>query len=95
MSDNKELKSCPFCGAEAKVKTRATRMVNCTQCSASTFEPHDDEFGAIKEWNRRAAQPVVLSDAFIQDRWISILGIKMTGPQLSTFRAILAAKEQA
>lgn len=51
-----ELKACPFCGAAAEVKGRKTSMVNCTGCSASTFQLLEDKESAVRQWNTRAPQ---------------------------------------
>lgn len=45
--------ACPFCGAEPIVKKNRTIMVNCTSCTAATFQKEDDELSAIKAWNKR------------------------------------------
>lgn len=49
-----ELLPCPFCGSPAVVKSNKTVMVNCTQCTASTFQRLGDKDSAIVNWNNRS-----------------------------------------
>ena len=51
-----ELKPCPFCGGDAELRGRKTSMVNCTGCSASTFQLLEDKGSAARQWNTRAPQ---------------------------------------
>lgn len=50
---NEKLKSCPFCGGEAKIMQAHNPYVICTKCHVSTpmFSWKAD---AIAAWNRRA-----------------------------------------
>lgn len=50
-----ELLPCPFCGSEAIVKRNKTVMVNCTQCTAATFQRLSDALSAVTAWNTRAS----------------------------------------
>lgn len=54
-----ELKPCPFCGGEAKIKARYYRAINyfcyngvCQECNAS-MDTKDTEAEAIEAWNTR------------------------------------------
>lgn len=54
-----KLKPCPFCGGEAKIKTRYYRAINyynysgvCQECNAS-MDVKDTEAEAIEAWNTR------------------------------------------
>ena len=65
-----DLKPCPFCGGEAKIRTGVTSsvpklskaLVICQQCLASTDWFYDTAgdaefvFEAIEAWNRRAGK---------------------------------------
>lgn len=50
------LKPCPFCGAPAELRHNKTwdYEVRCTNCRAKTRQHHEDENGAVSDWNRRA-----------------------------------------
>ena len=54
-----ELKPCPFCGGNAALHFAGDKLwvpvywVKCVECSAES-EVSSTEFGAIKNWNRRA-----------------------------------------
>ena len=59
-----ELKVCPFCGGEARVKAFRTFIegvhgmgekyyVSCTQCGVEESHFHYDPESAIEAWNRR------------------------------------------
>lgn len=72
-----KLSPCPFCGGQGKIKKRATTLVSCISCSATTFQKLDDEESAIRNWNKRATW----AELFIEyDRLINdddyILGMK-------------------
>jgi Lar family restriction alleviation protein len=64
MSDNKELLPCPFCGCndmKTNVSTFGFEYIECRECGADG--PLEDHSTSAEDyWNRRAAQPVVLSD---------------------------------
>lgn len=54
-----ELKPCPFCGGEAKIKARYYRAIDiydysgvCQECNAS-MDVKDTEAEAIEAWNTR------------------------------------------
>ena len=54
-----ELKTCPFCGGEARMHTRYMRhaeqfryLVKCLRCNARM--EYRNEAAAIEAWNRRA-----------------------------------------
>ena len=50
-----ELKPCPFCGGEAKLRSYyKDHHVYCTKCYASTMKYSPTETKAIEAWNRRA-----------------------------------------
>ena len=50
-----ELKPCPFCGGEAKLRAfYKDYCVYCTRCNASTMKYSPTETKAIEAWNRRA-----------------------------------------
>lgn len=50
-----ELKTCPFCGGEARVHTfYKDYCVYCTKCNASTIKYSPKKEMAIEAWNRRA-----------------------------------------
>ena len=65
-----DLKPCPFCGGEARIRTGITSsvpklskaLVTCQKCLASTDWFCDTEsdaefvFKAIEAWNRRAGE---------------------------------------
>ena len=53
------LKPCPFCGGEARIKARYYRAIDyysysgvCAECNAS-MDPKDTEAEAIEAWNTR------------------------------------------
>lgn len=55
-----ELKSCPFCGAKARLFVSNGVRVLCTKCGATTWTAADSERvgtsaveDVIKAWNRR------------------------------------------
>lgn len=54
-----ELKPCPFCGGEAKIRDYSTPDTDpeidvfCTNCGGQTFV-YETEGEAIEAWNRRA-----------------------------------------
>ena len=68
MSDNSELKPCPFCGSEAEFSSGyyndlEMAKVCCTECDASIYMDSDDypdttldemETTVVNAWNRRA-----------------------------------------
>lgn len=55
----KELKPCPFCGGEAKIRDYSIQDLGpeidvfCTNCGGQTFV-YETEGEAIEAWNRRA-----------------------------------------
>lgn len=52
---NEELKPCPNCGEEAKLRKgwcELENYVECTHCGLRT-KPENTKNGAIKIWNRR------------------------------------------
>lgn len=49
----RDLLPCPFCGSPAEVKGRKTVFVQCTKCTAATFQRLDDKESAIVDWNSR------------------------------------------
>ena len=53
-----ELLSCPFCGGKAELRhNRAWDYeVRCTKCRAKTRLHHDNENGAVSDWNRRVGK---------------------------------------
>ena len=62
MNKTPELKPCPFCGGEAKIK-RVTgsinyRYVKCSSCGARTKEWFGVDV-AVKTWDTRVYQPEV------------------------------------
>ncbi len=76
----KELKPCPFCGAEARLDQRVTQSlwnsndavfshVACDECDISGQDFCDDPEGeeAIDWWNRRAAPVIEMPDKFSPD----------------------------
>ena len=114
MSDSKELKCCPFCGSDAEMwypfflmgsrNSPATYNagVKCTKCGCKSEASNPPE-ESIAAWNRRATQPVVLSDEQI-NRIAGRNGIyRAMTPDDQTCKSmikrfvgeILAAKEQA
>ena len=53
MSNNEELKPCPFCGGEAVVHTLGTGyIVECLECAVSTA-CENTKAEAVAAWNRR------------------------------------------
>lgn len=56
-----ELKPCPFCGGEAKIRDFSTPDLEpeigvfCTNCRGQTFV-YETEAEAIEAWNRRPAK---------------------------------------
>jgi Lar family restriction alleviation protein len=65
--NNHELKPCPFCGGEAKIRTsvscyKSYAWGECVKCKASTKSIYDIDndgsfvFKAIEAWNRRATE---------------------------------------
>ncbi len=50
-----ELKKCPFCGGEAKMKYNVNKYywAVCSECSVETDGSYS-KIEAIKQWNRRA-----------------------------------------
>jgi Lar family restriction alleviation protein len=112
MSDNKELLPCPFCGSDDLHSTGNgvySSYIECNGCGASgPAADHADNEQAL--WNRRAAQPVVLSDEQISDlkNAISETEYKYFGCYeftekqhtavdvlIEVARMVIAAKEQA
>ncbi|MDY3750548.1 Lar family restriction alleviation protein [Christensenella minuta] len=66
MNETAKLKSCPFCGGEAKIDQwdRDRKCVCCTQCHIYT-QPYSEAEIAVEHWNRRATenpQPLALSE---------------------------------
>lgn len=74
MNEIEKLKSCPFCGGEAKIEdwTCAYEIgtsIRCSTCGAAIHEGIEDGDGchdrAVKAWNRRAQenpQPLTLEE---------------------------------
>lgn len=60
------LKPCPFCNGEAEIRIKATTLVSCKKCGASTFQALQDNNSAIVAWNRRPS-PVGEPVAFMID----------------------------
>lgn len=58
-----ELKSCPFCGGKAKLSkfndANPDYFVCCEKCGSST-RAHEDSKEAIKVWNRRVNEWLIL-----------------------------------
>lgn len=56
---NNELKSCPFCGGKAEVKTNYEYgkargyFIFCTKCDLQQPKAYSTKKTAIKIWNRR------------------------------------------
>lgn len=61
VSDMRELKRCPFCGADAVIEKvgcggsamKAKYVVHCTGCKIRDMRQYDDEAAAREAWNRR------------------------------------------
>lgn len=53
MTNNQELKPCPFCGGKAKINKEARHLyeVECQNCYANVYD--DTAEGAVEYWNRR------------------------------------------
>lgn len=58
MSDEIKLERCPFCGGPAILKHNATwdYFVRCEVCGARTRQHHENDVGAVSDWNRRAGR---------------------------------------
>lgn len=57
MAENKELKSCPFCGGDAEIRTEPLvdmSLIHCINCDAMvSFVDNERKDRLIKAWNRR------------------------------------------
>jgi Lar family restriction alleviation protein len=53
VTDGPPVLPCPFCGEPAVVKKNKTVMVNCSSCTAATFQRLEDAESAIRDWNYR------------------------------------------
>lgn len=55
MSDEIKLERCPFCGGPTILKHTATwdYFVRCDVCGARTRQHHENDVGAVSDWNRR------------------------------------------
>lgn len=55
VSDNSELKPCPFCGGTADIWFHTMYIVSCKKCR-TMGHPQDVAADAIAAWNRRDQQ---------------------------------------
>lgn len=107
MSDNKELLPCPFCqhkvislhahSRRANTAGGYHHFVRCPRCHTEGPRSLSGKDDAIAAWNRRAAQPVVLSDDAVNEgiRAYIQAGKRSLDLYGAMREAILAAKEQA